>query len=248
MIAVEQGDCLEWMAILPNRSVDHVITDPPYSEHTHRNGRRGDKTDVSRTRDLGFSSLSDDLRRQCAEEFSRVARRWVLVFCDDRLVGPWIDDLENAGLEFVRLGLWIKQGAAPQFTGDRPSQGHEAILVAHKPGRKRWNGGGSTAIWTVPIVGGTRYHTTQKPLALMTAMLRDFTEPGDLVLDPFAGSGTTLVAAKCLGRSAMGIELDAHYARVAQRRVAMAHEQLELVAPRVPRAKQIAIPGLEIET
>src|SRR5690606_30894158 len=111
----------------------------------------------------------------------------------------------------------------PQFSGDRPAAGFDAITICHPSGRKRWNGGGAHAVWTHPVVingaGEARVHTTQKPLSLMTQLVSLFSDPGETVLDPFAGSGTTLVAAKNLGRRAIGIELDERYCEVAARRL-----------------------------
>jgi site-specific DNA-methyltransferase (adenine-specific) len=265
------ADCLgpEGLATLPDKSVDHVITDPPYSEKVHTASRRGSmrpepgKGDAafSRTRDLGFAHLTAEVRDGCAVQFARVVRRWVLVFCDVEGVDGWRRSLVSAGLEYVRTGAWIKEGGTPQFTGDRPAVGFEAIVIAHPPGRKRWNGGGRQAVWSEPIVlnrGGDdpRFHTTQKPLPLLEALVRDFTDPGDLIADPFAGSGTTIVAAKRLGRSAVGWDSDQGdpgdpdenrpprepYAVIAQKRIDGAREQLGLFrSERPPEPKQASI-------
>lgn len=94
-------------------------------------------------------------------------------------------------------------------------------------------------MWTGPIRDGSeRVHTTQKPLWLMEALVRDFTDPGEVVLDPFAGSGTTGVAAKRLGRGFIGWERDPKYAAIAERRIRDAREQLDITATMTPRAKQ----------
>jgi DNA modification methylase len=124
--------------------------------------------------------------------------------------------------------------------------GFEAIVVAHRPGRKRWNGGGKAGLYTCPIVlnrGGkdTRCHTTQKPLRLMESLVRDFTDQGELILDPFAGSGTTGVACRRLGRSFVGWERDPKYAAIARRRIEAAREQVELFAARGPKPKQLGL-------
>jgi site-specific DNA-methyltransferase (adenine-specific) len=241
---VLSGDCLEGMASLADGSVDHIITDPPYSEHVHSKSRRGAidgrgeqknrRASISRVRDLGFKALDIDTMRACAEQFSRIARRWVIVFTNAEMIGEWRAALESAGLEAVRVGAWVKEGATPQFTGDRPATGFEAIVIAHPKGRKKWNGGGRHAIWSVPIVlnrnGQTpRLHTTQKPQALMEALVRDFTDKGDTICDPFAGSGTTLVAAKRLGRIGFGWEIQEHYARLANDRLRDTKEQLSML-------------------
>ena len=248
MSEIVHADCLDLERGLPalaDDSVDHAIFDAPYSEHTHRAGRRGctgytepsrprsTRAQFNRTRDLGFEHLSPELRHGVAFQCSRVVRRWTLAFTDHEGGQAWKDDLEAAGLEVVRFGVWIKLGATPQFTGDRPAQGHEVIVIAHRPGRKRWNGGGRHAVWTCPIVlnrsgEDPRIHTTQKPLELMEALVRDFTDPGDLVIDPFAGSGTTLVACKRLGRVSRGWEMQEKYAIAAQVRLDGIREQVDL--------------------
>jgi site-specific DNA-methyltransferase (adenine-specific) len=116
--------------------------------------------------------------------------------------------------------VWNRLNGAPQFTGDRPAVAVEAITLAHPKGRKRWNGGGKRGIYSHCIEqnrGGNneRFHTTQKPLPLMLDLVADFTDPGETILDPFAGSGTTGIACLCLGRKFIGIERDAKYFRLA---------------------------------
>lgn len=233
-VTLWHGQCED---VLPTLDVvHHVITDPPYSAHVHgaarssrmasandRGGRYG--ADVRRNVDLGFDHLTSELRAFSASEFARLASRWVLVFSDSESGHLWRGDLEGAGLDYVRTGAWIKVGSTPQFSGDRPATGFEAVTIAHPKGRKRWNGGGKHAVWSHPIVldrgrNGARLHTTQKPLGLMGELVGLFTDAGDTILDPFAGSGTTLVAAKQAGRSAIGVEQSERYCEVIAKRLA----------------------------
>lgn len=232
-VTLYHGKCED---VLPDLDpVAAVITDPPYSEHTHKSVRsakmlandRGGKygADVRRNVDLGFEHLTDDLRIFCAEQFARLASRWVLVFSDVESDHLWRADLQANGLDYVRTGAWIKVGSTPQFSGDRPATGFEAITICHPAGKKRWNGGGSHAVWSVPIVldrgrNGARLHSTQKPVPLMQALVGLFSDEGDVVLDPFAGSGTTLVVAKQLGRKSIGIERDERHCEVIASRLA----------------------------
>lgn len=236
--AVVTGDCRQVLPLIPDKGVAHAITDPPYSEHTHAKVRRGGSTHlpdenvpgrpkravISTAAVLGFDALAPGQREECAKEFARVCSRWVLEFSDQEGAAPWMLANVAAGLEHVRIGQWVKLNATPQFTGDRPASGAEAIVIAHPPGRKRWNGGGKHAIWTHAIAinrgpGLQREHTTQKPVELMEALVEDFTEPDDLILDAFCGSGTTGVAALRLGRRFIGIELQQKYAEVAADRL-----------------------------
>lgn len=242
-IEIYHGDCREVLPTLER--VDVVETDPPYSNYVHSKSRRGGASaprldgkgrnvacSFAREKELGFESLSAELREFCARELARLARRWVLTFSDVESCNLWRDDLVAARLEYVRTGAWIKLGASPQFTGDRPAAGFETITIAHPKGRKHWNGGGRHAIWResepdpvyeVPIAlnrshSEPRLHTTQKPITLMLDLVRDFSDEGELILDPFMGSGTTLVAAKRLGRRAIGIESSEAYCEKAAAR------------------------------
>jgi site-specific DNA-methyltransferase (adenine-specific) len=254
---IRQTDCLDplrGLAALPDLSVDVCITDPPYAEHVHTAQRRGqmsrerqgsERAAFNRKRELGFAHLDPNLRRAVAKELARVVWRWVVVFSDLESHHLWREDLELCGLEHIRVGIWRKEGSTPQFTGDRPAVAAEAmeiaerprelgaLEIAHPPGRKRWNGGGGHAYWSYPIVldrGGTgaRVHTTQKPVELMEALVRQFSEPGEVVIDPFAGSGTTGVACRRLGRRFLGWERDPAYAVIAEQRIGRAVEQCEL--------------------
>jgi DNA modification methylase len=230
------ADCLgpEGMATLADGLVDVVICDPPYSEHVHAQSRRGlthDKRDprsqISERKEFGFEHITQSEMEDASDHFQRLARRWVLVFCDVESSHLWAGALRSAGLEYLRTMAWQKLGGAPQFTGDRPAVAFEAIVVAHRPGKKRWNGGGKAGWYAVPTAidrdrsgWDARIHTTQKPLALMEQLIADFTEPGELILDPYAGSGTTGVAARRLGRRFLGFERDPEMATKAQARLA----------------------------
>lgn len=219
------GDCRE---ILPTLGpVDHVITDPPYAARAMKNARSAESIKQRRDGkiyDFGYAALTLDVRRDAAREFARLARRWVLVWCDLESMAGWRRDIEDAGARYVRMGVWVRQHGAPQFSGDRPGQGAEGCVIAHAKGERLWwNGGGRPAAWVGPIVSGNdpdRLHTSPKPTWLMRALIGDFTDAGETILDPFAGSGTTGRAAKDLGRKAILIEVDERWAETAARRMA----------------------------
>jgi site-specific DNA-methyltransferase (adenine-specific) len=212
-ITIYHNDCRE---ILPTlKPVDVVIADPPYSEHVHTKNRRGvgaNSGALAVARDLGFESLSLGDLDEAALEISRLSTRWALVFSDVELCHLWREALTaSAELWYVRTGIWLKNNTAPQFTGDRPAVGFETITMCHPEGRMRWNGGGRPGVWKFDdeigdlifhhrIVRSSsesgRVHTAEKPLALMRELIREFSEPGALILDPFMGSGTTLRAAE----------------------------------------------------
>jgi len=245
------GSCVErvfGLESLPDASVDHVITDPPYSAHLYtrtrtNKGRFGDRSKSA----FDLASLRigaiDDLLDPVAAEIMRLTRRWAIVFSDVEIAPRW---RAAFGDWYVRTGAWIKTNPMPQVSGDRPAQGFEACTIAHRPGRKRWNGGGRAAVWIDGNCQGPDRpdHPCPKPLGLMRALVADFTDRGELICDPFAGSGTTLVAAVQAGRRAIGWELDSHYCKIARQRLEDTREQLELeVKPARAQQLRLALGG-----
>jgi DNA modification methylase len=188
---------------MDDSSVDVTITDPPYGEVTHKGalGKGGKKKLIT------FDSISDDKFIKLTKELVRVTKRWVVMFCEWRHAAR----LEEYGLPLVRLGIWVKPDGAPQFTGDRPATGWEAVAILHREGKKRWNGGGLPAVWKHNIVKNNNLNPTQKPLGLLCQWIRLFSDPGELVFDPFGGSGTTAVAAVREGRQYLIIEKEKQY-------------------------------------
>jgi site-specific DNA-methyltransferase (adenine-specific) len=208
---IYHGDCRE---ILPQLGqVDHVITDPPYSERTHkgartRSGEGGGEVLIS------FAHIEFDALRSLLDSID--VSRWVVMTCDLLHAAQLMISPPN-NLEFVRLGVWVKPNPTPQFTGDRPAQGFEQVVILHPSGKKRWNGGGYPAVWTCNKICGR--HPTEKPMELYTRFIEQFTDEGETILDPFMGSGTTLEAAKLMGRKAIGIELEEKYCEIAANRL-----------------------------
>jgi site-specific DNA-methyltransferase (adenine-specific) len=231
------GDCLNVLRQLAKDGVtfDHTIMDPPYDEHTHKAQRRAGslpdakgpkamKCKGARTVSLGFDHITKKEIRAVSKLVAAVTKRWVLVFSNVELVHEWRAALKAAGLEPLRVMAWVKDCATPQFSGDRPAQGFECIIVAHKKGRKKWNAGGKLGVYAHSIVvnrGGKnkRLHTTPKPLGLMIDLVRDFTNYGDRILDPYAGSATTGIAAMRMGRAFLGVEKKLEYVETARERI-----------------------------
>lgn len=198
---------------------DVVLTDPPYDEQTHKNARSAaTAVDGELSGDLGIDFAPVNIDDVEALLRGRM-KRWAVCFSGLEMLG---DYRRAFGPAYVRGGFWSRHGA-PQFTGDRPAQPGEGLAILHNPlTRKRWNGGGRRAFYECPVVSGTagrRVHPTQKPEALMCALVLDFSDPGELILDPYAGSGTTLVSAKRLGRRAVGIEACERYCVEAVKRL-----------------------------
>lgn len=231
------GDCRE---ILPTLGrVDAVVTDPPYgSDDTHaghlsnitlRNGERAGQA-------LGFDGIERDEMVALCRAWVELAQRWVVFTCEWK----YAHALDDAGL-LIRLGIWRKPDGAPQFTGDRPGTGWEAVAICHRSGKKRWNGGGAHAFWTFPKGQNNSGHPTGKPLGLVSEMVADFTDPGETILDPFMGSGTTGVAAVKLGRRFIGIEIEPKYFDIACRRIEEATKQPDMFVEIAPAPKQQAL-------
>ena len=223
LVTLYHGDCREVLASMPDQSVDAVITDPPYSERTHTMARSGSLHAPAGGRALTgskkkFAELSDDAMPELFGEFGRLTRRWVVSNLDYKHAFQ-LEACPPPGLRVLRVGVWVKTNPMPIFSGDRPAQGWEAILYSHREDVKpTWHGGGKHGNYILPIEGG-QGHPTAKPLVMVQDFVRRFTNHGDTVLDPFAGSGTTLRAAVNEGRKAIGVELDERYCEVIAKRL-----------------------------
>ena len=245
------GDCLDpvtGLASLPGKSVDVVITDPPYGQAIYDTYKNVGKSEKERrfNRDGDFRYMSgwegiDPYVAPLCAQFERVARRWVVVFSDEEAAFLWRSAM---GEWFIRFGAWMRQPVS--LTPCQPARGFEAITVGHPRGiNRRWNGGQNRAAvyFDRNLTGGAAAlerhgHPCPKPVSLMEALVRDFTDPGELILDPFGGSGTTGVAAIRLGRRFIGWERDPKYHAVATKRLAGTREQTDLFRPKAPKAKQ----------
>lgn len=227
----------------------HLITDPPYDEHTHtkmlarkeQGSRAGLAYNEFDTKDLGFDPISHEQIIEAGKLFHACTNGWSLVFGTDALMHPWRVALTEAGASVRRQCLWVKSNPMPKVLGDGPGQGHEPFLASWHTakGLSEWSGGGRAGIWT-----GTKdsnpIHKTQKPEWLLASLVELFTDPGDLVIDPFAGSATSGVAAIRAGRRVILIERDAEMAAKAIARVQGTREQLKLGLSDV-RAKQVPL-------
>jgi site-specific DNA-methyltransferase (adenine-specific) len=227
---LHQGDCVAGISSLADHAVDVVITDPPYEAEAHTSqrlvARAGGKLEIE---PLTFPPITEELRVESARHMARVAKRWILVFCQVEAAMKWRAALEAGGAVYKRTCQWIKPDGKPQYSGDRPGIGYESIVACHAPGRSRWNGGGSHGVFIVNKGGDQRTgHQTQKPLALMEILVRLFSDRGEVILDPFAGSGTTGVAAVRHGRRFLGWEMNAEYAAMTRKRLSAVREQLDM--------------------
>ncbi len=237
---IYNADCLD---IMRGMDADVVITDPPYTEKTHDGARTNRKLNgVKSEKFIDFESVSFDFVRIA---FSLAKpKKWLISFLDWRMVSE-LELSPPDGLEFIRFGVWTKPNAMPQLTGDRPGMGWEAIAFLHPPGKKIWNGGGHSSVYNFGTARwgnfGCSYHPTEKPIKLLVKLIEDFTNPGDTILDPFMGSGTTGVACMIADRNFIGIELDPGYFKIAQERITKAqHMSRGEFVPIVDKAESMA--------
>jgi modification methylase len=244
-----QGDALEIMEQLPAESVDLVFADPPYnlqlSQELYRpNMTRVEGVDEDWDRFDGFKQY-DEFTRAWLSACRRLMREdgglWVIgTYHNIHRVGAILQDL---GFWILNDVLWIKANPMPNFRGTRLTNAHEILIWVSKSKKTRYtfnhhamkslNGGKQMrSDWYLPLctgaerikIDGKKAHATQKPEALLYRVLLASTAPGDVVLDPFFGTGTTGAVAKRLGRHWIGIEKEARY-------VELAHERIKAVLP-----------------
>ena len=134
-------------------------------------------------------------------------------------------------MKYKRGCLWVKPDSTPQLNGQGPAQGAECFVVSwNGEGHAKWNAGGKRGVYThcTNQPDRTGLHPTEKPIPLMAEIVKDFTNHGETILDPFMGSGTTGVACVKLGRKFIGIELDPKYFDLSCRRIEEAYKQTDM--------------------
>lgn len=244
--SIYPGDCREVLATLPAQSVDLIFADPPYNLQLQQELLRPDMTKVDAVNDAWdqFPSLAayDRFTREWLTACRRVLKDsgtiWVIgSYHNIYRVGSIMQDL---GFWFLNDVVWIKSNPMPQFRGVRFTNAHETLLWCKKSQQQKKYTFNYQAMkqlndekqmrsdWHIPLctgaerlkLNGVKAHTTQKPEALLYRVILASSNPGQIVLDPFFGTGTTGAVAKKLGRHFIGIEREAPYIEVAQRRIA----------------------------
>lgn len=216
-VTLYHGDALAVLAGMGERSVDAVITDPPFDARTHsmarsnRNGYgtsgKGNRT-LTGSSDVRFEPLTHADQLALFAELGRITRRWVVSNLGSDTAFRFEVEQAPPGLKVLRIGAWVKTNPMPIISADRPAMGWEPIAYMHREDVKpTWNGGGRAGNYVMTTSQGSG-HPTQKPLDMVRDFVQRFTDPGDLILDPFAGTGTTLRAALDEGRRAIGVEQD----------------------------------------
>lgn len=264
------GDCLQALAELPERSVDLIFADPPYNLQLGGDLTRPDQSRVDGVDDAWdqFASFAEydrftrDWLAACRRVLKDDGTLWVIgSYHNVFRVGASLQDL---GYWILNDVVWRKTNPMPNFKGTRFQNAHETLIWAAKSAEQKrytFNYDALKAFnedvqmrsdWVIPICtgaermkdeAGRKAHPTQKPEALLRRVLLATSRPGDVVLDPFFGTGTTGAVARQLGRSFIGIERDPGYAEVARARIAavvpLEREDLQVCRgkkdePRVP--------------
>lgn len=203
------GDCIEGMRAMADKSVDHVIADPPYGKRTHsgqRHGRRGKgyKDSWVSAAGLSYDHLDPETLKALAAEYVRIARKWILVMTSHDLFPLWEASLGRYSFAPIPI---VMPGMNVRLAGDGPSSWSVWMVVNRPVGLK--DGTKPGAYVGSPGVGPERAENPvkgHKPLWLLKAILQDYTAPGDSVLDSHTGSGTTAAACIELGRRFIGFE------------------------------------------
>jgi site-specific DNA-methyltransferase (adenine-specific) len=242
------GDGVEFCRSLPPHFAHHVITDPPYTEHVqgnmqtvhtvHKRNQTG-KISGKVTADFAHAEGSEGA---ILASIAHVASRWTVIHCALEQLAAW-GQRSGAPDAWIRSAVYVKIRCTPQLTADRPGSAAEGIALRHADATKlRWNNGGRGNLFvSMPENRKDTGHDTAKPITLMLQILQAFTDPNDLIIDPFAGTGATLIAAEILGRKCIAIELDPQYAeRFTTRRAnALRHaDQLLATAARYAETKR----------
>ena len=239
-----QGDCLEVMAGFAAGSIEMIWTDPPYGHSNHD----GDwNARLNEVRGIEGKPIANDDGEGMRRVVSGMLDQAVHVLRDDCCCcccccggGPkptfaWVADrMDSAGLSFFHSVIWDKKNPG---LGWRYRRQHEMVMVAHKAGGKLlWANDGETSRNVIAMMPPRdRVHPNEKPLALVEHFIRIHSAPAQTILDPFMGSGTTLVACAKMGRKGIGIELDPDYFDIACERVRKAYEQPDFF---IEQAKQ----------
>lgn len=238
------GDCIEVLQSLPENSVDLIFADPPYNLQLRNDLYRPDTSKVEAVND-GWDKFSDfktydeftsKWLHACRRVLKDTGTLWVIgSYHNIYRVGAILQDL---GFWILNDVLWIKDNPMPNFRGVRFTNSHETLIWAQKKKGAKYTFNHHTmkalnddlqmrSDWNLPLAtgkqrvkhNGTKAHSTQKPEALLYRVILASSNPGDVILDPFFGSGTTGAVAKKLGRHWIGIERDKRYIKVAQKRI-----------------------------
>lgn len=212
---IKQGDCLELMKTIPDGSVDAIIADPPYG--IDYQSRRVPK-------DHRRPKIAND-RTSCTSWIAEVPRILtqsgsLIVFFRWDVQGEFLAALDRAGLPAKNVCVWDKMSHGMGDLRRAFAPAHELFSFSPAPAFRFPGARPKSIVRAARVAPRALTHPNEKPVELLEQLIRAVTVPGDVVLDPFLGSGTTAVAAKRTGREYIGFELDPQYCEVARRRIA----------------------------
>jgi modification methylase len=239
-----QGDCIEELGSLPSESVDLIFADPPYNLQLHQELWRPNRTKVDAV-DEDWDKFSDfeeydsftrDWLKACQRVLKRTGTLWVIgSYHNIFRVGSILQDM---GYWILNTVEWIKDNPMPNFRGVRFTNAHETLIWVQKESGAPYTFNHHAmkasnddlqmrSDWYLPLcsgkerlrINGEKAHPTQKPEALLYRVIQASSNPGDIVLDPFFGTGTTGVVAKRLHRHWIGIEREECYVELARSRI-----------------------------
>ncbi len=263
-----KGDSIEVLKEIPDNSVDLIFADPPYNLQLNSELFRPNQTKVDAVDDdwdkfssfEEYDKFSEAWLKECRRVLKKTGTIWVIgTYHNIFRIGKIMQDLGFWALNDV---IWIKTNPMPNFKGTRFNNAHESLIWAskdkdsnytfHYKSMKVYNDDlQMRSDWYIPICNGderlkdengNKLHSTQKPEALLYRIIISTSNPGDIVLDPFMGSGTTGVVAKRLGRYFIGIEKEEKYVDSANKRIKgttayiddVLEYPLEIKDPRIP--------------
>lgn len=239
------GDCIEVMNSLPEASIDLIFADPPYNLQLKGDLHRPDNSQVDAVNDAWDQFASFAVYDKFTHEWLKAARRLLKPHGAIWVIGSYHNifrvgaALQDAGYWILNDVIWRKSNPMPNFRGKRLTNAHETMIWASKSEGAKYtfnyealkslnDGVQMRSDWVLPLCTGherlkndkgDKAHPTQKPESLLHRVLVGSTNPGDVILDPFFGTGTTGAVAKMLGRDYIGIEREDAYRTVAEKRL-----------------------------
>lgn len=277
---VIEGDTIEKLKLIPDNSINTIFADPPYFMQTEGELYRNDGSKFAGVEDdwdkfSGYNEY-DEFCLQWLKECKRVLKKdgtiWVIGSFQNIYRLGYI--MQNLGYWILNDIVWAKPNAAPNFSGTRFQNSHETLLWCSKNKDSKYTFNYKTmkhlnsdkqdkSVWNIGIcIGnerikgsdGKKIHSTQKPEKLLHKVILSSTKPGDIVLDPFFGTGTTGAIAKRLGRNFIGIEREPSYVKISEERISQVEVEnnelynlnLEVKPPKVPMEKLLQAGYLKI--
>jgi len=271
---IHHGDCVEILKKLPDNSIDVIFADPPYFMQTEGQLLRSNGTKFAGVDDSWdkfkdykvYDAFSEAWLKECRRILTPNGAIWVIGSFQNIYRMGYI--MQNLGFWILNDVVWSKPNAVPNFGGTRFQNSHETLLWCSKDKAAKYTFNYKTmkhlngdkqdkSVWNIGIcIGqerlkdkhGVKVHATQKPEKLLYKVIASSSRPGDIVLDPFFGTGTTGAVAKRLGRNYIGIDNSAEYIKIAKERIRLVSTEdtdisqlaLEVKPPRVTMQQLLA--------